>query len=141
MEVFYHLWLLPCQKERKHMEEPPGRQVTKKGEPMSNFVSRFSKDDAAAQGERFRIFRNKTRIRILDLLIRYGGLLCVIEIAEVLNEHPSVVSGHLATLRAVGLVSRQMHGAYAYYTLNAGALNQYQQFLEQLTSLPQGVPL
>ena len=138
MEVFYHLWLLPAKKERKHMEETQGRQVTKKGEPLSSFVSRLSKDEATVQGSRFRVFRNKTRIRILDLLIRYGGLLCVVEIAEVLNEHPALISSHLATLRAVKLVSREMHGAYAYYFVNTEALNQYQQFLEQLTL--HGVP-
>ena len=111
--------------------EKQDRQFTKQGDPMRRFVSHLSKDDAAAQGDRFRVFRNKTRIRILDLLVRYGGLLCVVEIAEVLDEHPSVVSNHLATLRAVKLVSRETHGAYAYYTVNAGAL-------EQLTSSPLG---
>ncbi len=121
------------------MEETQGRQLTKKGEPMSTFVPRLSKERATAMGSQFRVFRNKTRLRILDLLIRYGGLLCVVEIAEVLNEHSSLISGHLATLRAVGLVSREMHGTYAYYTVNAEALEQYTQSLEQLTSLPHGV--
>lgn len=115
------------------MVENKGRQVSKKGEPMSNFESRLSKDSAAAMGSQFRVFRNKTRIRILDLLVWYGGLLCVVEIAEVLDEHPSVVSNHLATLQAVDLVVREQHGAFAYYTLHEGALNQYKQFLEQLT--------
>jgi len=121
--------------------EEKGRQFTKIGEPMSNFVPRLSKERAADMGSQFRVFRNKTRLRILDLLIRYGGLLCVVEIAEVLNEHPSVVSSHLATLRAVKLVSRQMHGAYAYYFVNTEAFEQYTKSLEELTSLPQGVPL
>ncbi len=116
------------------------RQLTKKGEPMSNFVARLSKEDAATQGNRFLVLRNKTRLRLLDVLIRYGGFLCVVEIAEVLDEHPSVISNHLATLRAVKLVSREMHGAYAYYSVNAGALDQYRHFLEQY-SLPHGVPL
>src|SRR6266478_9561013 len=116
-------------------EETQGRQFTKKGEPMSQFISQVSKEDAAAQGDRFRVFRNKTRIRILDLLIRYGGLLCVVEIAEVLNEHPSVISNHLAVLRAVGLVSRKMYGVYAYYYVNTEGLNKYREFLDQITAL------
>ncbi len=120
--------------------EEKGSQVTKKGEPMSHFVPRLSKERATAMGSQFRVFRNKTRIRILDLLVRYGGLLCVVEIAEVLNEHPALISSHLATLRAVKLVSREMHGTYAYYFVNAEALEQYTQSLEQLTSLPTGVP-
>lgn len=114
-----------------------GRQVTKKGDPMSNFEARLSKDSASEQGDMFLVLRNKTRLRILDLLARYGGLLCVVEIAEVLEENPSVISSHLALLRAVHLVSREMYGTFAYYTLNVEAFNRYQQFLEQY-SLPRG---
>ena len=117
-----------------------GRQLTKKGEAMSNFVPRLSKDSAAVQGDMFLALRNKTRLRIIDLLTRYGGLLCVVEIAEVLEENTSVISSHLALLRDAKLVSREMHGTFAYYTLNEGTLDQYRQFLEQY-SLPHGVPL
>src|SRR5260370_39888883 len=88
----------PAKKERKHMEETKSRQVTRKGEPMSTFVPRLSKERATAMGSQFLVFRNKTRLRILDLLIRYGGLLCVVEIAEVLNEHSALISGHLAKI-------------------------------------------
>jgi len=122
------------------MKDSKGRQVTKKGEPMSNFTAHLSKDSASAQGDLFLLLRNKTRLRILDLLSRYGGLLCVVEIAEVLEEDPSVISSHLALLRGVNLVSREMHGTFAYYTLNVEALNQYRQFLEQY-SLPHGVSM
>jgi DNA-binding transcriptional ArsR family regulator len=114
-----------------------GRQLTKKGEPMSNFTSHLSKDAAATQGDLFLVLRNKTRLRIIDLLSRYQGLLCVVEIAEVLDEQPSVVSNHLALLRAANLVSREQYGAYAYYTLKEGVLDQYKRFLEQLTSRSQ----
>ena len=111
-----------------------GRQFTKKGEPMSKFASHLSKDAAAVQADMFRVLRNKTRLRIIDLLRQYGGLLCVVEIAEVLDENPSVISNHLALLRAADLVVREQFAAYAYYALKEGALDQYQQFLEQLTT-------
>ncbi len=118
----------------------PGRKLTKKGEPMSTFVPRLSKESAAVQGEMFLVLRNKTRLRIIDLLTRYGGLLCVGEIAQVLEENAPVISCHLAKLRKVKLVSREMQGTFAYYTLDAGVLNQYRQFLEPY-SLPHGVSL
>lgn len=114
--------------------ETEGRKFTKKGEPMSKFVPRLSRDDAAAQGDMFLVLRNKTRLRIIDLLSRYGGLLCVVEIADVLGEQPSVISGHLAILRAVKLVARETFGSYAYYTLEQGVLSRYKQYLEQLIS-------
>jgi ArsR family transcriptional regulator len=139
MEIFYHLRLLPYQKERKHME-PEHRQFTRKGEPMSNFVQRLSKSDAEARGNMFLVLRNKTRLRIIDHLARYNGLLCVGEIADVLEEKETIISHHLAKLRKAKLVSREMHGTYAYYSLNVEALNQYRQFLEQY-SPPNGVPM
>src|SRR5438128_9409057 len=106
-----------------------GREFTKKREPMSRFVSHLSKEAAAVQGDMFLVLRNKTRLRIMDVLSRYGGLLCVVEIAEVLDETPSVVSSHLALLRAVGLVSREPFGSFAYYALKEGALDQDRQYL------------
>src|SRR5712691_682232 len=126
-----------CFKERKHMEEQ-GRQLTKKGVPMSNFVSHLSKDAAAARGDRFLVLRNKTRLRLMDVLSRYGGLLCVVEIAEVLDETPSAISSHLAMLRSVKLVESEKFGAFVYYSLREGALDQYKQYLEQLASSPVG---
>src|SRR5947209_8829373 len=111
-----------------------GRQFTKKVEPLRQFEPRLSKDDAATQGNMFLMLRNKTRLRIIDLLSRYGGLLCVVEIADVLDETPSVISSHLAVLRAVKFVSKETFGSYAYYSLEQGALSRYQQYLEQLIS-------
>src|SRR6266581_2494023 len=104
--------------------EEPDRQLTKQGVPMSHFVSHLSKDAAEAQGDMFLVLRNKTRLRIIDLLRQYGGLLCVVEIAEVLDENPSVISNHLALLRAADLVVRQKYRAYVYYRLKQGALDQ-----------------
>jgi len=120
------------------LEKPGGRFFTKKGVQMGNFTSRLSKDDATMQGDMFLVLRNKTRLRIMDLLKHYGGLLYVVEIAEVLDESASIISSHLALLRAVQLVESEKVGAFVYYTLKAGALDQYKQFLEQY-SLPDGV--
>jgi hypothetical protein len=49
-----------------------------------------------------------------------------------LDESPSVISGHLAILHAVKLVSQEKYGAYVYYTLREGAMEQYKRFLEKL---------
>lgn len=117
----------PAKKERKHMEET-----------LPTFVSHLTKDAAAAQGDLFLLLRNKTRLRIIDLLSRYSGLIFVGRIAEVLEEPAPTISAHLGKLREAKLVSREMHGTYAFYSLNVGAFEAYQQFLEQLTL--HGVP-
>src|SRR5712692_5075270 len=117
--------------------EKQGRQVTKRGDPMTSFVPRLSREDAAEQGDLFLMLRNKTRLRIIDLLAQYGGFIYVGKIAEVLGEPAPTISEHLGKLGKAGLVSREKLGTYAYYTLNGEALNQYGQFLEQY-SLPHG---
>jgi hypothetical protein len=64
-------------------------KLTKKGTPITEFASQLSKEDADKQGKRWLVLRNKTRLRIIDLLNRYDGLLCVTEVAEVLQESTS----------------------------------------------------
>ena len=105
---------------------------THKGTPWSQIRTDLSKDEAAVQGNAWLVLRNKTRLRILHMLKTYGGLLCVSEIAEALEENPSVISRHLAILRAVGMVAKEQYHAYAYYTLEEGAMEQYQRLLENL---------
>ncbi len=106
--------------------------TTRKGIPWSQIRPDLSKDEAATQGNAFLVLRNKTRLRIIHLLRRYGGLLCVSEIAEALEENPSVISGHLALLRAAQLVSQERYGAYVYYSLKEGVMEHYKRFLETL---------
>lgn len=107
-------------------------RFTHKGTPWSQISAGLSKDDAAIQGNAWLVLRNKTRLRIIHLLKMYGGLLCVSEIAEVLDESPSVISSHLAVLRAVEMVKQEKYYAYVYYTLSPGAMEQYKRLLENL---------
>ena len=105
---------------------------THKEIPWSQISVELSKNEAAARGDAFLVLRNKTRLRLIHLLRRYGGLLCVSEIAEALDEHPSVISNHLAILRAAGMVSKERYQAYVYYSLTEGAMEQYNRLLENL---------
>ena len=104
---------------------------TKKGEPLSRFEAPLSKEDALSQGNTWLVLRNKTSLRILYLLKQYGGLLCVAEIARVLDENAATVSQHLVMLHAAGLVTREQFHTYAYYSLKDGAFEAYKRWLEQ----------
>jgi DNA-binding transcriptional ArsR family regulator len=105
---------------------------THKGTPWSQISAGLSEDEAAAQGNAFLVLRNKTRLRIIHMLRKHGGILCVSEIADVLDESPSVISSHLAILRTVGLVQLEKYHAYVYYTLKPGAMEQYKEYLDSL---------
>lgn len=106
--------------------------LTHKGTPWSEISTGLSKDEAIIQGNAWLVLKNKTRLRIIHILKRHGGLLCVSEIADALDEPPSVISAHLAILRAVKLVHVEKYQSYSYYTLTIGAMDMYKQFLDSL---------
>jgi ArsR family transcriptional regulator, arsenate/arsenite/antimonite-responsive transcriptional repressor len=106
------------------------QKLTKTGKPITEFESKLSKEDAGKQAQRWLVLRNKTRLRIIDLLNRYDRLLCVSEVAYVLDESPSVISSHLAMLKAAGLVEVEKHRTYAYYRIKPSAFDGYWDYLE-----------
>lgn len=64
----------------------------------------------------FRAFSDRTRLRLLSLLL--GGEQCVCGLVDVLDESQPKVSRHLAYLRRAGLVESRKDGQWAYYTLS-----------------------
>jgi ArsR family transcriptional regulator len=63
----------------------------------------------------FRAFSDRTRLRILHLLL--PGELCVCHIVSVLDLPQPKVSRHLAYLRRSGLVLTRKEGLWNYYRL------------------------
>jgi DNA-binding transcriptional ArsR family regulator len=105
---------------------------TRKDDLFSRFTPRLLKQATLEQDKDWLVLRNKTRRRIMDILSQYGGLLCVNEIAEVLEETPSTISQHLNMLRAVKLVTAEKYGSTVNYTLDKTKLSTYKRFLESL---------
>jgi len=66
----------------------------------------------------FRLFSDKTRLRILLLL--YHKELCVCELCDILNMSQPKVSRHLAKLRAGSHVKYSQNGQLVFYYLNTG---------------------
>ncbi len=65
----------------------------------------------------FRAFSDRTRLRILHLLLR--GETCVGDIVQSLRVPQPKVSRHLAHLRKAGLVTVHKCGLWSYYSLAA----------------------
>ncbi len=63
----------------------------------------------------FRAFSDRTRLRILHLLLR--GELCVGDIVRVLAVPQPTASRHLGYLRRAGLVSARKGGLWVFYRL------------------------
>ena len=69
--------------------------------------------------EEFKVLGDKTRLRILSLLL--GRELCVCDLTEVLEISQPGVSQHMRRLRQVGFVHERRGGQWIYYSLNMGS--------------------
>jgi ArsR family transcriptional regulator, arsenate/arsenite/antimonite-responsive transcriptional repressor len=90
-------------------------------------------DDEAAELERLlQTIADRTRLRILNILIRAGGApVCVCEFVPELGLTQPTISYHLKQLREAGLLERERRGAFAYYRLVPGVLERVQALLAE----------
>ena len=63
----------------------------------------------------FRALADRTRLRLVNLLVR--GTLCVCDLQRILGEPQSTVSRHLAYLKAAGLITDRRDGVRIFYAL------------------------
>jgi ArsR family transcriptional regulator, arsenate/arsenite/antimonite-responsive transcriptional repressor len=88
--------------------------------------------DVAAIARQFRALGDENRLKILDRL--RGGERCVCELTDALDVGQSLLSFHLKALKDAGLVTDRRDGRWAYYTLNADAFAQLEEFVGALPS-------
>ncbi|MFN2469974.1 MAG: ArsR/SmtB family transcription factor [Gaiellaceae bacterium] len=88
-------------------------------------------DEEAAELERLlRTIADRTRLRILNMLIRAGGAsVCVCEFVPQLGLTQPTVSYHLKQLTQAGLLAREKRAAFVYYRLRLDALERVQELL------------
>jgi ArsR family transcriptional regulator len=86
----------------------------------------------------FRAFSDRTRLRILHLLL--PGELCVCHIVDVLDLPQPKVSRHLAYLRSAGLVLARKQGLWNYYRLAPAKSDFHEKLLECLGTCFKEVP-
>jgi ArsR family transcriptional regulator len=79
----------------------------------------------------FSIFSDKTRIKIIDILI--DGEYCVHEIAHILGASQSSISHQLKNLRQINLVSVRKVGKHSFYSLKSNHIKEiFQQGLKMM---------
>jgi ArsR family transcriptional regulator len=86
----------------------------------------------------FRAFSDRTRLRILHLLL--PGELCVCHIVDVLDLSQPKVSRHLAYLRRTGLVLARKEGLWNYYRLAPAQSAFHEKLLQCLGTCFREVP-
>lgn len=82
----------------------------------------LSEEEAEKQAQIIKALADPTRLRILSLLSKHEGLVCVEEIAEALDALQPRMSHHLRILMDAGLLTCQKKKLHAYYHVNRARL-------------------
>jgi ArsR family transcriptional regulator len=100
---------------------------------VPKFVPTLNEDDAIVQARLLKALADPTRLRILSLLSRHEGEVCVFEIVESFTLEQPTISHHLRILRDAGLVDCRKKGLWAYYYVRREALGRARDVIEGLT--------
>jgi len=93
-------------------------------------------EEADATAALFRAVADPARVKIVNLLARSEAPVCACEFEPALGLSQPTVSHHLKKLTDVGLLERAQRGKWAYFSLNADAVDR----LAGLVQIRAGVP-
>ncbi|HLI05325.1 MAG TPA: metalloregulator ArsR/SmtB family transcription factor [Ktedonobacteraceae bacterium] len=117
-------------------ENSPGNLAVTGASTTTSITSRFRPDlsetDALTQAFLLKALANPTRLRILNLLTRYEGVVSVFDIVENFPLEQPTISHHLRILRDAGLIDYEKKGLWAYYYVRRDALQRAQDIIKNL---------
>lgn len=96
------------------------------------FAPTLTEDEAISQARLLKALADPTRLRILNLLSRHEGEVCVFEIVESFTLEQPTISHHLRILRDAGLVDCRKKGLWAYYYVRREVLNRAREVINEL---------
>src|SRR5712672_1444869 len=99
------------------------------------FAPTLTEDEAVGQARLLKALADPTRLRILSLLSRYEGEVCVFEIVESFTLEQPTISHHLRILRDAGLVDCRKKGLWAYYYVRHVRIQQAIEALQGIKEL------
>jgi ArsR family transcriptional regulator len=81
-------------------------------------------EDAERVARVFKALGDPTRVRLLSLIAAgTGGEACICDLTEPVGLSQGTVSHHMKLLADAGLVTREQRGKWAYFALNADAMD------------------
>ena len=83
---------------------------------------RFSDAETQQLSDDMQLLGHPIRLRILDILTRNEGQVCVCDLEAELPVKQPTVSHHLRLLREAGVIDCERHGLWAYYFVRREAL-------------------
>lgn len=85
----------------------------------------------------FKSLSDKTRLRIIRLLLKTKRELCICEIMDSLKLAQYNVSKHMRELKIAGLVKERKEGRFIFYSLSKPDTKFYMNLLNALNSIPE----
>ena len=79
---------------------------------------------------------DKTRLRIVYLLVLSGESICVCEIVDSLEEPEANISRHLKILKHAGLVEERKEGRWKYYSITKNGDQFMTHLFQTVSSIP-----
>jgi ArsR family transcriptional regulator, arsenate/arsenite/antimonite-responsive transcriptional repressor len=95
----------------------------------------MSEEEVTAAATMFKALADPARVRIVNMLATADEGVCVCDLTPNLGLSQPTVSHHLRKLAEAGLLHREQRGTWAFYSLNAAAVEQ----LQVLTAFREGV--
>ncbi|MHC4457577.1 MAG: ArsR/SmtB family transcription factor [Planctomycetota bacterium] len=82
-------------------------------------------DEIEKLADIFKALSEPTRLRLVNLLSKNDGALCVNAMSHMLGVTQSAVSQHLRILRQTGLVRGERRGQFVHYFIDKKVVEQY----------------
>src|SRR5579859_478613 len=101
--------------------------------PRKPFEAPLGEEDARYQARLLKALADPHRMRILSLLSRHEGAVCVFEIVGAFHLEQPTISHHLRILRDADLVDCRRRGLWAYYYVRREALDRARNIIGALT--------
>ena len=98
----------------------------------NQFCPTLSEQDAEREARLFKALADPTRLRILSLLSRHEGEVCVFELVESFTLEQPTISHHLRILRDAGFMECRKKGTWAYYYVRRDTLGRARTAIEDL---------
>src|SRR6266702_3743696 len=100
--------------------------------PLAKLVPLLSEEEAILQASLFKALADPTRLRLLSLISRHEGEVCVFEINEYFILERSTIARHLHILRDVGLLETRKKGVWAYYYVRRDMMSHIHDLLRNI---------
>src|SRR5947209_19741396 len=108
--------------------------ISERSSLLGKFDIPLKEDDAIGQARLLKALADPTRLRILSLLSRHEGEVCVFEIVESFTLEQPTISHHLRILLNAGLVDYRKRGLYSFYYVDKNKLKAVSTIINSLAN-------